>query len=84
LLSLINWIGIIALFHPSTSEWFLRDWRTWRERQRRQAEVETEVRKDYEQRLSETCDYWQRADIEAEISKLVKERMRLIHDARAA
>lgn len=84
LLNLIQWVALVALFHPSTSEWFLRDWRKRRERQRRQAEVEAEVRKEYEQRLSETSDYWQKADIEAEVSKLVKERMKLIHDARAA
>jgi hypothetical protein len=83
LLNLAQWLALVALFHPSTSEWFLRDLRKRRERQRRQAEVEAEVRKEYEQRLSETSDYWQKADIEAEVSKLVKERMKLIHDARA-
>jgi hypothetical protein len=83
LLSLIEAVALVALFHPSTSEWFLRDWRKRRERQRRQDEVEAQVRKEYEQRLSEMSDYWQKADIEAEVSKLVKERMKLIHDARA-
>ena len=83
LLDQIQWVALVALFHPSANEWFLRDSRKRRERQRRQAEVEAEVRKDYEQRLSETGDYWQKAAIEAEVSKLVKERMKLIQDARA-
>jgi hypothetical protein len=83
LLSQIQWVALVALFHPSTSEWFLRDSRKRGERQRRQAEVEAQVRKEYEQRFSETSDYWQKADIEAEVSKLVEERMKLIHDARA-
>ena len=84
LLGQIEWVALLALFHPSTEKWFLRDSRTRRERQRRQAEVEAEVRKEYEQRLSETSDYWQKADLEAEVSKLVKERMKLTHDARVA
>jgi hypothetical protein len=84
LLSQIQWVALLALFHPSTNQWFLRDSRTRRERQRRQTEVEAEVRKEYEQRLSETSDYWQKADLEAEVSKLVKERMKLTHDPRVA
>lgn len=81
--SLIQWVAIASLFHPSASKWFLQDSRMRREAQRRQAEVEAEVWKEYERRFSETSDHWQKAEIEAEVSKRVKERMKLINDARA-
>lgn len=81
--SLVDVVALVALFHPSTNEWFLRDRRKRRDRQRRQADVEAQIRKEYQQRLSETGDYWQNTDIEAEIVKLVKVRMKLIHDTRA-
>src|SRR5436190_12976739 len=32
LLYQIQWVALLALFHPSANEWFLRDWRKWRER----------------------------------------------------
>ena len=80
---LADLIVLFALFHPSTNQWFLRGWRRRRERQRRQAEIEAEVRHEYEQRLSGVIEHWQRVDIESEIARLVKERMKLMRDAEA-
>jgi hypothetical protein len=76
--TLVDAGALVALFHPSTKEWFLRDRQKRRERQQRRAEVEAQIRKEYEQRLFEKGDHWQKAEIESEIAKLVKKRMKLI------
>lgn len=81
--NLVDVAILVALFHPSSSEWFLRDRRRRHERQRMQAEVESEIRREYEDRLSKAGDYWQRVEIEAEIARRVKERMEFVYNAKA-
>ena len=80
---LANLIVFFALFHRSSNQWFLRGQQKRRERQRRRAEVEAQVRQEYQERLSGTVDYWQRVDIEAEIAQLVKQRLKLVEGANA-
>lgn len=72
------------LFLHSSSQWFLRDRQKRREKLQMRAKVETQVRREYEQQLSDTVEHWQKVGIEKKIAQLVTDRMKLVRNANDA